>query len=346
MQDFKTKGVLFVRSAFIGDFIVVTPFIRDYCSQNKIRIEDCGFLIFNDAFVNPVNAIFPTVQQKNVMILRWSFVYFVKEFLVLHKFARQFSQIVYLPFVRENGLKMKLKQMFLMFIGGGGVSTNNYKKNKIGGLASQYAHLYDVYKIEPVSIHNNQQADSIAESDHAYNVVLKIAVYPNSKIEIKRWPIENYINLIKQLKKELSIEVYLIGSATDYVYNSRICAELKDLNINNIAGDFSISQAISKLKGFDLYIGNDGAPMHMAALANIPIIALFTGKEPVGTWAPIVASKYVTIQQATACTPCYKNTCSNNKCISSIDVEEVMNQVRQILFLKKANVRESKVISK
>ena len=88
----------------------------------------------------------------------------------------------------------------------------------------------------------------------------------------KRWPVQNYIELIQRLQRERSSRVILVGGPGDReVTNSVIQACPNSID----ATDLSFGEMASIFRRCNLFLGNDSAPLHIAPSMGIHCIGIF-----------------------------------------------------------------------
>jgi ADP-heptose:LPS heptosyltransferase len=146
----------------------------------------------------------------------------------------------------------------------------------------------------------------------------------------KRWPVQNYIELIQRLEDERSSRVILVGGPGDREVTNHIiqispdCLDATDLSFGDMA---------SVLQRCNLFIGNDSAPHHIAASMGIPCIGIFGPTDP-HQWAPLDQNSSVVIKPV-ECHPCFTDEtfpkCSHIRCLTSINVGDVWRQLESIL---------------
>ena len=146
----------------------------------------------------------------------------------------------------------------------------------------------------------------------------------------KRWPVQNYIELIQRLQRERSSRVILVGGPGDReVTNSIIqvspnCLDATDLGFGDMASVF---------RRCNLFIGNDSAPHHIAKAIGIPSIGIFGPTDP-HQWAPLGQSSSVAIKPI-ECHPCFIDEtfpkCSHVRCLTSVTVDAVLKQLKSLL---------------
>jgi ADP-heptose:LPS heptosyltransferase len=146
----------------------------------------------------------------------------------------------------------------------------------------------------------------------------------------KRWPVQNYIELIQRLEDERSCRVILVGGPGDREVTNHIiqispdCLDATDLSFGDMA---------SVLRRCNLFIGNDSAPHHIAASMGIPSIGIFGPTDP-NQWAPLDQNSSVVIKPV-ECHPCFIDEtfpkCSHIRCLTSVTVDVVWQQLELTL---------------
>jgi len=148
---------------------------------------------------------------------------------------------------------------------------------------------------------------------------------------LRRWPIENYVELVKLLNQK-NITPILIGSegdkwAEDY-FNST--------NYISLIGKTSLTELLYIYTKSNLLITHDTGTMHLAKLTSLNVIALF-GPTEQNRFIDKNDTKFTSIFGGNElyCAPCYdgKNfaDCKNNICMKNISAENVLAKVNGIL---------------
>ncbi|WP_390578320.1 glycosyltransferase family 9 protein, partial [Helicobacter pylori] len=106
-------------------------------------------------------------------------------------------------------------------------------------------------------------------------------------------------------------------------------------NAYNLCGKTSIEELIERIAILDLFITNDSGPMHVAASAQTPLIALFGPTDEKET-RPYKAQKAIVLNHHLSCSPCKKRVCplkneKNHLCMKSITPLEVLEAARTLL---------------
>jgi len=146
----------------------------------------------------------------------------------------------------------------------------------------------------------------------------------------KRWLAQSYIELIQRLQSERSCRVILFGGPGDRKITNHIiqispdCLDATDLSFGYMASIF---------RRCNLFIGNDSAPLHIAASMGTPCIGIFGPTDP-HQWAPFGQNSSVIIKPV-ECHPCLIDEtfpkCSHIRCLTSVTVSDVWQQLEQTL---------------
>lgn len=170
--------------------------------------------------------------------------------------------------------------------------------------------------------------------------IIGIHVGSGGTIQWRVWPIENYIELIKQLTKK-GIYVVLTGSKKERKLNEEIIKKLNNKMVLNLAGT-TMGELAYLMKKFEVFVSGDTGPMHVAAAQGTKVIGLFGPTSPRDS-GPYPLDKNIIIYHRTECSPCKKITepysikCPyNGKCIKSIKVEEVFKEIESLGFWDKS----------
>ena len=144
----------------------------------------------------------------------------------------------------------------------------------------------------------------------------------------KAWTEEGYLGLIKQLKKEPSTKVLLLGGPGEKERNRRILKKARgavmDTGCDNTLGQFA---AILNL--CCLVVTGDTTAMHLAIGLKKKVIALFGPTcaqeiELYGRGEKVVSSM--------PCAPCYRRKCGvSPNCMEAVTAEEVMKKIKGLI---------------
>ena len=96
------------------------------------------------------------------------------------------------------------------------------------------------------------------------------------------------------------------------------------------AGRLNLVAAAALIRQARLYVGVDTGPMHMAALAAVPVVALFgpTHPERVG---PYHTKSRVLQAAGLPCLRCRRRLCEYQRCMQGISVAMVTRTIQELL---------------
>jgi lipopolysaccharide heptosyltransferase II len=123
----------------------------------------------------------------------------------------------------------------------------------------------------------------------------------------RRWPLERAAELLRCLCTERDLNVALVGAPGERaLVESVINASGVGERASNLAGRIDVPQLVALLAHAELLVTNDSGPMHIAAAAGTPVVALF-GPETPTLYAPLrsrAGQKHHVHYLGLACSPC------------------------------------------
>jgi heptosyltransferase-2 len=139
----------------------------------------------------------------------------------------------------------------------------------------------------------------------------------------KKWPTENYIELIKRISNK-NITFYLAGGNNEIENQiaNKIINAIKENRVESLCS-LNIEEIMPIINSSKLYIGNDTGFMHLSAGLNIPAIGLF-GDTPLSyanyteNILPIIPENFKTVGH-------------NSMAMNKITVDQVLNEVKKFI---------------
>jgi heptosyltransferase-2 len=139
----------------------------------------------------------------------------------------------------------------------------------------------------------------------------------------KKWPTENYIELIKRINNK-NITFYLAGGNNEIEKQiaNKIINEAKENRVVSLCS-LSIEEIMPIINSSKLYVGNDTGFMHLSAGLNVPAIGLF-GDTPLSyanytkNILPIIPENFKTVGH-------------NSMAMNKITVSQVLNEVKKLI---------------
>lgn len=147
---------------------------------------------------------------------------------------------------------------------------------------------------------------------------------------LRRWPLESYRRLA-ELLLEGGFRVVLTGSPSD----DWVREAFRGLKVSDWVGKTDLLDLTALYGECGLVVTHDSGPMHLAALAGAPCLALFGPTNPFEKVLPGGPIRALWGGEDLACRPCYdgKNfaNCSHNACLRSITAEKVYEEAARLL---------------
>jgi heptosyltransferase-2 len=168
----------------------------------------------------------------------------------------------------------------------------------------------------------------------------------------KRWPIERYIAVAKEIQKRTNCVWVLFGGNNDVEMTNQIESALRaapppipgtgtgtvpelaaetaalrgESAVVNVSGKTSLREMMSLMKLCRIFLTNDTGPMHVAAALGVRVVAIFGSTLPELT-APLPASesRLQILASDAPCAPCFLRECPIDfRCMKGIGVEAVV----------------------
>jgi ADP-heptose:LPS heptosyltransferase len=123
--------------------------------------------------------------------------------------------------------------------------------------------------------------------------------------------------------------VAVTGSANDREMAATILDGLSGPAVN-LAGRTSLLGLISWLRLAALAVTTDTGPMHLAAAAGVPLVALFGPTAPWRT-GPF-GSGHEVLRLPLSCSPCFKRQCPEPRCLTELPPSMVLAACEKVLY--------------
>jgi len=162
-----------------------------------------------------------------------------------------------------------------------------------------------------------------------------ISVFPAGTYVHKRWPSENFVELLDRVVRSQEVKIVFIGTASEGGLANEIIARMQ-CNKSDVwvaCGETNLQQLAALLARSTVFVGNDGGPAHLAAAVGIPCVTLMSGVHPAGVWDPF-GPKCVSIRESVPCEACLSELSCPQKnpiCITRISISRVEEVVLTLL---------------
>jgi ADP-heptose:LPS heptosyltransferase len=156
-----------------------------------------------------------------------------------------------------------------------------------------------------------------------------VAISPGAKSDIKKWPKENYAELVDKLMERLDAQLIMVGDSLDSPLIKDILATRED-KITDLSGKTTLCQLASLLRKCDLLITNDSAPLHLAGAVDTKVLAIF-GPTDSKAYGPTGGDDRIA-RVKLHCSPCGKAQCDfEHECMKYVKVDDVFRIAKEML---------------
>lgn len=162
-----------------------------------------------------------------------------------------------------------------------------------------------------------------------------ILIHPGTgpSAPFRRWPRENWLDLISRLLSETPYPIVMAGGRDEQNWisflpdNPRVISVIDQLSLQGFAHLTSLAR---------MFIGLDTGPTHVAAAMGAKIVALYGPNTPV-KWGPW-GDRNIAIYKPRACSPCIRqyegkveSECGICQCMTDITPEDIMSAIHVLL---------------
>jgi len=191
---------------------------------------------------------------------------------------------------------------------------------------------------------------SSADRAKASSLLLSAGIHSSDKILVinpntgelaleRRWPLENFSQLIELSSRLPGVRIVLIGAAKDRPIVYKVLSGLSPYAYArsvNTCGRLSLRQLAALFERADAVVSNDSGPMHLSAAVGTPTICLF-GPETPAKYGPLDKRHFI-FYESLRCSPCMSVandktvSCPRNaECMRRIKVAKVFETVKKLL---------------
>jgi heptosyltransferase III len=154
-------------------------------------------------------------------------------------------------------------------------------------------------------------------------------------VEVKDWGSVNWCQLFQALgQRARDYGLVMVGAASEHSLSELVRRHWPGSSVN-LCGRLKIREIAAIMENAAVYLGHDSGPMHLAAAAGLPCVAIFASRELPGVWFPY-GNNHKVIYHDVPCRRCQLDRCVKyaKRCIMSIRVDEVLEAAEAILRYK------------
>ncbi len=160
-----------------------------------------------------------------------------------------------------------------------------------------------------------------------------VAVAPGAIHDHKRWPIEQFAELLRRLDaRHANLRFVIVGPAKDAPLAETLVA-IDPARIHDLCGQSTIAQSAALFRDCALVVGNDGGAMHLADAMGARVVSIVPGLEFPDSIEPW-NNRDRAIRHPVPCAPCYSFTfCpqGHRRCMLDLPLADVLAQCERAL---------------
>jgi heptosyltransferase III len=156
-----------------------------------------------------------------------------------------------------------------------------------------------------------------------------VCIHPGAGKDYKLWPASHFAAVVDWLT-ERGLQPVLIGTAKDRRRIDEVCSQARR-PVADLGERLTVNSLMGLLQTSKLYIGSDSGPMHLAALAGTPIVAIF-GPSDDRAWHP-VSPRAIWLRGPERCVGCPRQAkCTERfKCLTSLQPGMVTEAAQKLV---------------
>lgn len=341
------NNILIIRPDMIGDCMLITPAIALLREKFKnARIAVLGLAYTKEIFTNNphvdefIEDLFSEGRVRSIKDFR-NYVDQIKK----HKFdcsIHFYNELPYALLALFSGIKYRLGDASKPFLW----PFYNIKSNCRWNDLTLHEVEHNILLLKPLGIPlsdppppmqiNVPQANEMNDKDS-----LVVGIHIGTGSGNKAWLPDRYAKVIDHISKKYGAKVIITGANKEIPASKTIMKLCKNKPINLVAKT-TLSELISVISTYSIYIGVDTGPLHIAAALKIPTVAIFPTKFVKPTeWGPW-RTPHVIIRKAIHCSQkCLPRDCPFDDCLKEITEDDIISGVETLLAKQGNNTLQS-----
>ncbi|NDY41633.1 glycosyltransferase family 9 protein [Dissulfurirhabdus thermomarina] len=161
-----------------------------------------------------------------------------------------------------------------------------------------------------------------------YHSPRHLVLVPGTVWPTKRWTPSGFARVAEFAARERGLLPVVVGGAGDRGLARAIRDEAR-VDVADLTGRTTLPQLAALFRRARAVVSTDTGPMHLAAAAGAPVVALFGPTAPWRT-GPF-GEGHVVVRRGLACSPCFRRRCADPRCMEEIGAAEVCAAVDRVL---------------
>lgn len=153
----------------------------------------------------------------------------------------------------------------------------------------------------------------------------RVVINVGARWQTKRWPAAHFATVGRYAVERRRASLIAVGAPEDRPLVEALKLALEPIPILDLCGRTSLPNLAALAAACDLFLSNDTGPLHVAAAAGAPVVAVFTCTNPALT-GPYTPNARVVPSHVPCAASCIK-TCSHLSCMTELSPERVWRAV-------------------
>ncbi len=326
-----------MRFSSLGDVALTVPVLKKVVADNPgydfVLLSD---LKYADLFLGIDRLRFQGVDLKNeyrgiIGVIKIFFLlinrYEISTVADLHGVLR--THIIRILFFLLN------RNVAMIFKGRAEKFALTRKKNKIVRPLPHTTERYlNVFEQLGLTVNRQLSTNSTIAIKKPLGTTRKIGFAPFAKHAPKMYPLEKMLEVIHHFDKD-DYEIFLFGAGA----NEEAVINDWRTKLHRVIGDnlsMTIADELTLMSSLDLMVTMDSANMHLASLANVPVVSIWGATHPYAGFYGYNQDLQNAIQKDLSCRPCsvYGNkTCwrGDHACMNQINLNNIIAKIEKLI---------------
>lgn len=331
------KTILVTRFSALGDVALTVPVLKQVVAANP----NCTFVVVSDQkwadlFFGIERLSFQGFDLKKEYSGFWGIIKIFR-FLIKHF---EFEAVADLHGVlRTHVLRILFffskKQVAMIFKGRFEKATITRRENKIfRPLAHTTERYLRVFEKLGLQINSQMMADDLIKIKSRSGQIKKIGFAPFAKHDTKMYPLDDMLKVIAHFDRK-GIELYFFGGG---VVEKCFVAEWNNKFKNAVAipSATTLKDELAIMSNMDLMVTMDSANMHLASLAETPVVSIWGPTHPFLGFYGFRQNVSHAVQETLNCRPCSvfgNKACwrEDHACMRNISVERIISKIEELI---------------
>ncbi len=155
-----------------------------------------------------------------------------------------------------------------------------------------------------------------------------LAIHAGAQWETKRWPPQSFAQVAQWASERHGAGIILLGGPGEGELAAQIEQRMSG-PVVNLAEATTLTELAAAVEAADVVLAGDTGPMHLAAAASTPVVALFTCTSPMR--AGPRGTQHQVVQTNVSCAASYLKKCPHMACMRELTPERVWPAVSTLL---------------